>query len=122
MGVQRLRALCLRLCKRVHSCVQNELRLLGILGSPYTAIWIKPHNSGQSTTSDNASRKMRPLAHACRERAVIITYAPRHWIFIRRIANKEVDYDRSNTVKTLALWRNLASPEWREQCVRLVVG
>ena len=34
----------------------------------------------------------------------------RHWTFIRRIANKEVDYDRSNTVKTLALWRNLASP------------
>ena len=37
----------------------------------------------------------------------------RHWTFIRRIANKEVDYDRSNTVKTLALWRNLASPERR---------
>ena len=34
----------------------------------------------------------------------------RHWTFIRRIANKEVDYDRSNTVKSLALWRNLASP------------
>ena len=34
----------------------------------------------------------------------------RHWTFIRRIANKEVDYNRSNTVKTLALWRNLASP------------
>ena len=34
----------------------------------------------------------------------------RHWTFIRRIANNEVDYDRSNTVKTLALWRNLASP------------
>ena len=47
------------------------------------------------------------------ERAVIVTYAPRHWTFIRRIANKEVDYDRSNTVKTLALWRNLASPERR---------
>jgi len=42
-----------------------------------------------------------------------VTYAPRHWTFIRRIANKEVDYDRSNTVKTLALWRNLASPERR---------
>jgi hypothetical protein len=47
------------------------------------------------------------------ERAAIVTYAPRHWTFIRRIANKEVDYDRSNTVKTLALWRNLASPERR---------